>query len=83
MAGYKITTFEERKKIEELYSIGTPIKIIADKTGVSASSIYCELKRGQDGKLDKNFRPRYSAEQAQKNVQESLRRRGRKKEEDE
>ena len=81
MAGYKITTVEERKKIEELYAIGTPIKIIAEQTGVSASSIYCELKRGQDGKLDKNFRPKYSAELAQKNVMESLRRRGRRKEE--
>lgn len=82
MAGYSITTFDQRKKIEEMYSRGVPVKIIADKTGVSASSIYCELKRGTNGKLDKNFRPKYSAELAQKNVQDSLRRRGRKKEGD-
>ena len=47
---------------------------------MSATTIYAELKRGQDGvTLDKNFRPAYDPELAQKRVQENLRRRGRKK----
>ena len=51
----------------------------AEKVGVSRTSIYAELKRGQDGvTLDKNFRPAYDPALAQKRVQEGLRRRGRK-----
>ena len=53
---------------------------IARQIGVSATTIYAELKRGQEGvTLDKNFRPAYDPELAQKRVQENLRRRGRKK----
>ena len=53
---------------------------IARKVGVSASTIYTELRRGQDGvTLDKNFRPANDPDLAQKRVQENLRRRGRRK----
>ena len=52
---------------------------IAQKIGVSRTTVYTELKRGQDGvTLDKNFRPAYDPDLAQKRVQEGLRRRGRK-----
>ena len=48
---------------------------------MSRTTVYTELKRGQDGvTLDKNFRPAYDPELVQKRVQEGLRRRGRKKE---
>ena len=53
---------------------------IAKEIGVAPRTIYAELKRGREGdKLDKNFRPSYDADLAQKRAQESLRRRGRRK----
>ena len=74
---FKTVEFEDRKKIATMYAAGADI---ARKIGVSATTIYAELKRGQDGvTLDKNFRPAYDPELAQKRVQENLRRRGRKK----
>ena len=49
-----------------------------DRKAIAA--LYAELKRGREGdKLDKNFRPSYDADLAQKRAQESLRRRGRRK----
>ena len=63
---FKTVEFEDRKQIAAMYASG--------------STIYTELKRGQDGvTLDKNFRPAYDPNLAQKRVQEALRRRGRKK----
>lgn len=77
---FKTVEFEDRKKIATMYAAGAIAADIARKIGVSASTIYAELKRGQDGvTLDKNFRPAYDPELAQKRVQENLRRRGRKK----
>lgn len=77
---FKTVEFEDRKKIATMYAAGAIAADIARKIGVSATTIYAELKRGQDGvTLDKNFRPTYDPELAQKRVQENLRRRGRKK----
>lgn len=78
---YKAITFDDRKTIASMYGAGAVAVEIAAKVDVSRTSIYAELKRGQDGvTLDKNFRPAYDPALAQKRVQEGLRRRGRKAE---
>jgi len=78
---YKAITFDDRKTIASMYAAGAVAAEIAERVGVSRTSIYAELKRGQDGvTLDKNFRPSYDPALAQKRVQEGLRRRGRKAE---
>ena len=60
---FKTVEFEDRKKIASMYVDGAIAAEIARKIGVSASTIYAELKRGQDGvTLDRNFRPAYSPE---------------------
>ena len=57
---YKAITFDDRKTIASMYGAGAVAVEIAEKVGVSRTSIYAELKRGQDGvTLDKNFRPAY------------------------
>ena len=77
---FKTIEFEDRKTIAVMYADGAIAADIARKVGVSASTIYTELRRGQDGvTLDKNFRPAYDPDLAQKRVQENLRRRGRRK----
>lgn len=77
---FKTVEFEDRKQIAAMYASGAIAADIAQKIGVSATTIYAELKRGQDGvTLDKNFRPAYDPDLAQKRVQENLRRRGRRK----
>ena len=71
---YKTIEYPDRKAIAALYAAG------AKEIGVAPRTIYAELKRGREGdKLDKNFRPSYDADLAQKRAQESLRRRGRRK----
>lgn len=75
---YKVLTFDDRKMIAKMYLAGLKITDIAKKIGVAPSTLYMELKRGNDGKLDKNLRPSYSAALAQKTIQENLRKRGRK-----
>ena len=78
---FKTIEFDDRKTIASMYANGAIAGEIAQKIGVSRTTVYTELKRGQDGvTLDKNFRPAYDPELAQKRVQEGLRRRGRKKE---
>lgn len=77
---FKTIEFEDRKTIAVMYADGAIAADIARKVGVSASTIYTELRRGQDGvTLDSNFRPAYDPDLAQKRVQEALRRRGRRK----
>lgn len=77
---FKTIEFEDRKVIAAMYADGAIAADIAEKIGVSRSTVYTELKRGRDGvALDKNFRPAYDPVLAQKRVQEGLRRRGRKK----
>ena len=77
---FKTIEFDDRKTIASMYANGAIAADIARQIGVSATTIYAELKRGQDGvTLDKNFRPAYDPDLAQKRVQENLRRRGRRK----
>ena len=44
--------------------------------GVAPKTIYQELRRGNNGTLDKNSRQSYNPDLAQRRFQESLRRRG-------
>ncbi|MDD3347514.1 helix-turn-helix domain-containing protein [Oscillibacter sp.] len=79
---FRTIEFEDRKTIASMYEGGVRTADIADQIGVSRSTVYTELKRGQDGvTLDKNLRFKYDPVLAQKRVREGLRRRGRKKEE--
>jgi IS30 family transposase len=71
--------YEDRKKIEALYSKGKTLTDIASELGVHLATIYREMTRGGTGELDGNGRSGYSAELAQKTVQDSIKRRGRKK----
>ena len=50
----------------------------AGETGKSLDVVYTELSRGRDGSRLPDQRLRYSAELAQRKVQQSLERRGRK-----
>lgn len=78
MNEYKYLTFEDRKKIEELYTAGERPAVIASRLGVCFATIYRELKRGYTGSNDGNMRPGYSAETAEAALQSSFRARGRK-----
>ena len=53
-------------------------KEISETTGVSVHVVYNELTRGQDGTRLPDQRLRYSAELAQRRVQASLERRGKR-----
>ncbi len=72
-------TFEDRKSIEALYAANTSLVEIASKLGVHLATVYREMTRGNTGELDKNGRSGYSADIAQKTVQDSIKRRGHRK----
>lgn len=68
----------ERVKISEAWAKYATVREIAGMLGVAPKTIYQELKRGNDGgALDKNQRPAYDPELAQRRFQANLRRRGR------
>jgi len=71
--------YEDRKSIEALYKAGVSLVDIASELGVHLATIYREMTRGGTGELDGNGRSGYSAEIAQKTVQESIKRRGHRK----
>lgn len=78
-------TLEDRRKIEKMWKDNaSPLKIAAELE-ISQCTVYTELKRGQkvdqwtgEVKLDKNFRPDYSAERGEMTYQSNLRKRGRR-----
>lgn len=77
---FRTIEFEDRKSIAAMYADSVRAAEIAKRIGVSLTTVYAELKRGQDGvTLDKNLRFKYDPVLAQTRVQEGLRRRGRKK----
>lgn len=77
---FRTIEFEDRKAIAVMYEGNVRTVEIAEKIGVSPTTVYVELKRGQDGvTLDKNLRFKYDPVLAQTRVREGLRRRGRKK----
>ena len=78
MADYAFRTLEDRQKIEKLWEDGRTPKEISETTGVSVHVVYNELTRGQDGTRLPDRRLRYSAELAQRRVQASLERRGKR-----
>lgn len=69
-------TFEDRKNLEEQYNTGAELSDIANLLNIHISTLYRELARGDTRELDVNGRSGYSADIAQKAVQESLKRRG-------
>ena len=75
---YKRFEFADRKKLEEAYLDGARPPDIAEALGVHQSRIYRELLRGYTGANDKNGRPAYNAETAQKVTNENMSRRGRR-----
>lgn len=79
MAGnYRYLTFDDRQKIEAWYARGDRPLEIAARLGVHTATIYNELQRGYTGEHDRTQREVYSAEQAQRIVQENFKRRGRR-----
>ena len=61
-----------------MWNDGAQAKEIADKLEAPLSTIYSELRRGQDGSRLQNQRLRYNADLAQLRVQQSFERRGRR-----
>ena len=78
MACYTMRTYEERTVIQKMWNDGAQAKEIADKLEAPLSTIYSELRRGQDGSRLQNQRLRYDADLAQLRVQQSFERRGRR-----
>jgi IS30 family transposase len=75
---YKYLTLEDRHEIERRYGAGDRPADIARSLEIHPATIYREIAKGDTGKLDKYQRPEYSAELAQRRVQENLRRRGKR-----
>lgn len=78
MACYTMRTYEERTIIQKMWNDGAQAKEIADKLEAPLSTIYSELRRGQDGSRLQNQRLRYNADLAQLRVQQAIERRGRR-----
>lgn len=78
MAGkYKRLELADRKRLEAAYLDNERAADIADSIGVHLSAVYRELRRGYTGTDDKNGRPAYTADVAQRTVNESMSHRGR------
>ena len=60
---YRYITFQDRKQISTRYLNGDRVADIADGLGVTAATVYRELKRGETGGLDRNQRRAYKAVQ--------------------
>ena len=78
MACYISRTYEERRTIQRLWEAGVQAKEIADKLEAPLSSIYSELRRGQDGSRLPNKQLCCNADLAQLRIQQSFGRRGRR-----
>lgn len=78
----KYLTLQDRKKIAKLYKEETRVLDIANEVGCHPATIYEELRRGDTGGLDGNQRPEYDPVLAQRRVQEAIRRRGNRRNQD-
>ena len=78
MADYAFRTIEDRRKIQEMWEEGRSPREIAGAFEKSLDVVYTELSRGRDGTRLPDQRLRYSADLAQRKVQQSLERRGTK-----
>lgn len=76
MAGYSFRSYEDRQTIQKLWEAGASVKKIADALEAPLSSIYTELRRGQDGTRLRDQRLCYNADLAQLRLQQSFERRG-------
>ena len=59
---------EDRRRIAELYVDGAAVAHIAETIGVSRCSVYRELGGGYTGETDRNGRPGYDPDLAQRNL---------------
>lgn len=75
---YRYLTFDDRKRIEQLWRDGATPKEIAEKLGVHFTTVYAELKRGNNGRTYEDYRSVYDATLAQKVFKDKLKKRGRK-----
>lgn len=73
---YKYITYQERQRISARYLNDERVADIAAALGLSLTSVYRELKRGETGSLDRNQRMAYDPTLAQRRTQENLKRRG-------
>ena len=78
----KCLTRKDRQAIARMYARDMRVLDIAVKIGCHPSTIYDELRRGATGELDEREKPCYDPDLAQRNVQESIRRRGNRKRRD-
>lgn len=76
---YKYLSLKDRRQIEKLHRSGARALDIAMRLGVHTATVYHELSRGYTGELDNNQRQDYSADLAQRRVQENFRNRGKKR----
>ena len=77
MTSYISRTYEGRRTIQRLWEDDVQAKEIADKLDAPLSSIYSELRRGQDVSRLPNQRLCCNADLAQLRIQQSFERRGR------
>lgn len=75
MRGYRHLNFADRKEIERLYNAGHKVQDISESIGVSKSTLYNELRRGDTGTMDQNGRSGYSSAVAQREAYAASRRR--------
>ena len=74
---YKYLTYENRLQLSQMYTNGKSSMEIATALGVHVATIYLEIKRGYTGEVDENNRPVYSAEKAEAQTRENVKRKGR------
>ena len=67
--------YADRQKIQAMWEDRCSPKDIAAALGVHLPTLYIELKRGENGEYDKNYRCAYDAALPQRNYHESLNRR--------
>lgn len=75
---YRYMGYTDRQKIQVMWEAGRTAKEIAEALGMQLATVYRELKRGEDGRYDKNQRRVYDADLAQHRYHENLKRRGKR-----
>lgn len=78
---YEFLTFEDRKKIEELYNNGTRVAEIAQTLSRCENTIYNDLRKGLTNKIGQFGRRIYSAQQAEESAKDGIKNRGKKSKE--
>lgn len=73
---YEFLTFDDRKKIEDLYNNGTRVAEIAQTLSRCENTIYNDLRKGLTNKIGQSGRRIYNAQQAQEIAQQGIKNRG-------